>query len=148
MNASVDTQYTSVMNDDRKHKRIQSLMQLSKCLCVDNVDDVKRIERNRKVNSVKVDECKIRRDVYGTIIVKGSKQHRISFIDNVGTIKNESVSDECSKIEEKEELQLVEVIKVQSYKKYNEAMSFTRNNKSYLTRDEVICCEVEGCILL
>ena len=147
MNASVDTQYTSVMNDERKHKRIQSLMQLSKCLCVDNVDDVKRIERNRKVNSVKVDECKIRRDVYGTIIVKGSKQHRISFIDNVGAIKNESINDECHKIEEKE-LQLVEVVKVQSYKKYNEAMSFTRNNKSYLSRDEVICCEIEGCILL
>ena len=124
MNSSVDTQCTSVMNGDTKRK-----------------------ERNRKVNSVKVDECKIRRDVYGTIIVKGSKQHRISFIDNVSAIKNESVNDECSKIEEKEEVQLVEVVKVQSYKKYNEAMSFIRN-KSYLSRDEVICCEVEGCILL
>ena len=153
MNSSVDTtHYTSVINvsnttfnKEGQHKRIQSSLPLSRCnKCLCGEEDIKRKERNKKINSVKIDEYKIRRDIYGTLIVKGSKQHKISFIDNVVAIRNESVNDNNN---EEEEIQLVEIVKVQSYKKYNEAMSFTRN-KSYLSRDEVICCEAEGCVLV
>ena len=81
------------------------------------VDNLKFLNSSPKDNEENENENKIiRKDVFGNIIKKGSKKHKVTFIDLKGHKRGNLITD----------------VRVESYKKYNEDIS----RKKY---DEVNC---------
>ena len=79
---------------------------------------------------------KLRRDIYGSLILKGSRKHRVSFRDNIIPIKDES---------ENEIEPIAEIVNVPSFKEYTAQMSYNESDKIH--NQEVVCCE-SGCIIM
>ena len=79
---------------------------------------------------------KLRRDIYGSLILKGSRKHRVSFRDNIIPIKDES---------ENEIEPIAEIVNVPSFKEYTAQMSYNESDKIH--SQEVVCCE-SGCIIM
>lgn len=79
---------------------------------------------------------KLRRDIYGSLILKGSRKHRVSFRDNIIPIKDES---------ENEIEPIAEIVNVPSFKEYTAQMSYNESDKIH--SQEVVCCE-SGCIII
>ena len=76
-----------------------------------------------------------RQDAYGTTIKKGSKKHRVTFIDIVSLFHKDSNENHMQ-----EELPLTEIIDVCSYKIYNEKMSYKEEDQ-YNDKANVHCCD-------
>lgn len=79
---------------------------------------------------------KLRRDIYGSLILKGSRKHRVSFRDNIIPIKDEN---------ENEIEPIAEIVNVPSFKEYTAQMSYNESDKIH--SQEVVCCE-SGCIIM
>ena len=82
-------------------------------------------------------EKNIRKDIYGRIIKKGGNQ-KVSFADNPILINNEEEKENENLRKEK----MVEILDVESYKKYNKLMAFTDyKDERYILSNENVCCE-------
>ena len=79
---------------------------------------------------------KERQDAYGTTIKKGSKKHKVTFIDVVSLFHQDS----SERHHMQEEMALVEIIDVCSYKAYNEQMSYKDENQ-YGDKTDAHCCD-------
>ena len=83
---------------------------------------------------------KIRKDIFGNEIKKNGKQ-KVSFADNKLLLNKEDDED----IENKKEC-LIEILNVESYKKYNKLMSFDYKDEKYIINGENVCCE--SCLII
>lgn len=93
-----------------------------------------------RIKSIHIPKKKERKDNYGNPIIKGSKQHKVSFIDVISLHNRYTINNKIP-----EEIPLVEVIDVPSYKAYNELMSYTEYDK-YSKKTDSDCCECK-CII-
>lgn len=81
-----------------------------------------------------------RKDAYGTLIIKGSKQHKVSFIDIVSLYHKEATNNSIQN-----EVPLVEIIDVCSFKAHNEKMSYKENDQ-FADNGDVSCCD-DKCLI-
>ena len=87
------------------------------------------------INKSSTKEKIIRKDIFGNEIKKNGKQ-KVSFADNKLLLNKEDDED----IENKKEC-LIEILNVESYKKYNKLMSFDYKGEKYIMNQESVCCE-------
>lgn len=92
--------------------------------------------KTRSSQTITQINSKLRRDIYGSLILKGSRKHRVSFRDTIIPIKDES---------ENEIEPIAEIVNVPSFKEYTAQMSYNESDKIH--SQEVVCCE-SGCIII
>lgn len=122
--------------------------------CLESIEEVISARKNRKSVTYREDMSenirKFRKDVYGSIIMKGGKKHKVSFMDLPIVKINEQPStqentNEKGKEGKKKKNDLVQVVNIENYKKYNAKMSY-QEYKYGIVPDDVVCCE-GGCFI-
>ena len=120
-NINDDTMFSQMKSKRNKKKHSSKFSSNHNKYLVENIDNTSH---------------KQRQDAYGTTIKKGSKKHKVTFIDVVSLFHQDS--NERHHIQE--EIALAEIIDVCSYKAYNEQMSYKDENQ-YGGKTDVHCCE-------
>ena len=125
---------------DTKTKRTNISKYYSKKSSIDSEQNPLNSNDYIRIKAIHIHPKKERKDNYGTPIIKGSKHHKVSFIDIISLHNKYTINNKIP-----EEIPLVEVIDVQSYKAYNELMSYTEYDK-YSKKTDSDCCECK-CII-
>ena len=113
LNSSTNTSNNNI-SQERSHKKYSSAREIVCIPCA--------LRTNRK--SATSNDLHLRRDIYGSLIIKGGRKHKVSFIDR-------------SPMRE---------IKVSSYKAYNAKMVY--NDYSKYPGNETTCCCESSCVII
>lgn len=90
-----------------------------------------------------LNNSKFRRDIYGSLILKGGRKHKVSFIDSALPVLEDSKEKEEAKTEkEVEQKPIAQIVNVQSYKEYTLKMAYSDYSK--YPGKETVCCD-DGC---
>lgn len=93
-------------------------------------------QKSRTSQTLNLMKEKVRRDIFRSIISKGSKMHKVSFIDYQLPIKDETENEKDTNCQQP----IAEIINVQSFKELNAKMSYNDYDK-YPNQVENTCCE-------
>ena len=105
---------------ERSTKKYQSARELLFIPC--------NLRSNRKAATSNALNLHLRRDIYGSLIIKGGRKHKVSFIDK-------------SPMRE-----IAEVVNIPSYKAYNAKMVY--NDYSKYQRTDTACCCESSCVII
>lgn len=132
--ATTNTSNTNT-NYERRHQKFLSTKELLHLPIKLNVK-----QKTKSSNEIfDLNKSKFRRDIYGTIILKGGRKHKVSFIDNALPVLEASKEKEDAKTEkEVEQKPIAQIVNVQSYKKYTLQMAY--NDYSKYPEKETVCC--------
>lgn len=88
-----------------------------------------------------------RRDIYGRLILKGGRKHKVSFLDWASPIRDVAENDDSTEREtEMKPKPIAEIVNVESLKADTAKMAFNVSSKS--PSDETVCCESSVCLIM
>ena len=131
LNSSTNTSNNNI-SQERSHKKYSSAKEIVCIPCA--------LRTNRK--SATSNDLHLRRDIYGSLIIKGGRKHKVSFIDRspMREIKEEKRQSDVKSQE------VAEVVNVSSYKAYNAKMVY--NDYSKYPGNETTCCCESSCVII
>lgn len=131
LNSSTNTSNNNI-SQERSHKKYSSAREIVYIPCA--------LRTNRK--SATSNDLHLRRDIYGSLIIKGGRNHKVSFIDRspMREIKEEKRQSDVKSQE------VAEVVNVSSYKAYNAKMVY--NDYSKYPGNETTCCCESSCVII
>ena len=135
LNFSTNTSNNNI-SPERSTKKYNSTRELLFIPC--------NLRSNRKSATSNALNLHLRRDIYGSLIIKGGRKHKVSFIDKspMREIKEEKRQ---SDVKSQEVALIAEVVNIPSYKAYNAKMVYNDYAK-YPTTDTECCCE-SSCVV-
>lgn len=120
LNSSTNTSNNNNISPERSTKKYSSARELVFMPCA--------LRTNRKSATSNELNLHLRRDIYGSLIIKGGRKHKVSFIDKspMREIKEEKRQ---SDVKSQEVAAVAEVVNVPSYKTYNANMVYIDYSK-------------------
>ena len=106
---------------------------------------------NKKSKSVSsqslVYNKRLRRDIYGSLILKGGRKHKVSFLDwaspILDVVENEDPTEREMEIKQKP---IAEIVNVESLKEDTAKMVFNEYSKN--PSEDTVCCESSACVII
>ena len=138
---------TNISNNNYPFERTQLKYQSTKEMITIPLS----LRGNKKSKSVSSQSLgfnkRLRRDIYGSLILKGGCKHKVSFLDWASPIRDVVENDDP--IEREMEMKpkpIAEIVNVESLKEDTAKMAFNEYSKN--DSNEVVCCESSACVII